>query len=451
MIAAAAAPAPGRLRALGRSYAALTAGLILSGLVLGEVLLLATGIVTGLLGAAAWAYVAGSRVESLRWLYARRGARVSREGWLFVALALGLCGAAMNTGANLLYLVFAMMCAGLIVSGILCLNAIRGIRLTGPSPAPVPAGGAAALRVRIENRKWLFPSHSLRVDAQVPDGLSLAEAAFVPQVPARGHAEGLVRILCRRRGLYPLGDLRVSTDFPFGLVRKSVWCRGGLTLAVLPRVGTLTRAALGGRPAPNARADGGDGRRPGDGEFHGLRDYRDGDNPRRIHWRSTARARRLMVRDFREERISPALLCVAGLGDGPALDPSADMAATVLHAWRLGGRAPILALSADPPACVRASDGAGEHAARLALAGWTGGLPERALDAVPGPEIAAATVLVIAPDRDAAEAAGAEARRRGAANVEVWTPAEVTANGWVAFEDGSWQFQEAAGRADGRS
>ncbi len=450
---AAADAGSGRRRTLGRSYAALTAALLLGGLLVGEVLLLATGLVTGLLGLAGWAYVAGSRVEGLRWLYARRTAWPSREGWIFSGLALALGLAAVNTGANLLYLVFAMMCAGFLVSGFLCLNAVRGVRVESVPPAPVPVGEAATLRVRIENRKWLLPSHSLRVDvARAPDGLSLSEAAFVPRIAGRGRAEGVVRIACRRRGLHSLGGWRLSTDFPFGLVRKSVWHAGGPTLTVLPRVGTLSRAAVRGRAAPSPRPEGADGRRPGDAEFHGLRDYRHGDNPRRIHWRSSARAQKLLVRDLREELAAPAIVCVAGRGDGPALDPTADVAATLLRAFRLRGRAPILALAGDPPIRAVAGDGAGDEAARLALARWTGGSPARVLDALSAAEVVGATVVAIAPDRATADATAEEARRRGADSVEAWTPEETIARGWVTFERGAWEFParaDAGGRSGG--
>src|SRR5262249_54217276 len=37
-------------------------------------------------------------------------------------------------------------------------------------------------------------------------------------------------------------------------------------------------------------------------DFHGLREFRSGDNPRAIHWRSTARRGELILREFQQNR-----------------------------------------------------------------------------------------------------------------------------------------------------
>src|ERR1041385_9564939 len=40
----------------------------------------------------------------------------------------------------------------------------------------------------------------------------------------------------------------------------------------------------------------------GEEEYYGVREYRIGDNPRRIHWRRTAQTGQLMVRDMAKTR-----------------------------------------------------------------------------------------------------------------------------------------------------
>ena len=72
-----------------------------------------------------------------------RSLRATRAGWCFVAIIFGVGFAALNTGNNLLYLVFALMLAFLVLSGVLSEASLRGIRIerhlhhrSRPSDAP---------------------------------------------------------------------------------------------------------------------------------------------------------------------------------------------------------------------------------------------------------------------------------------------------------------------------
>jgi uncharacterized protein (DUF58 family) len=105
------------------------------------------------------------------------------------------------------------------------------------------------------------------------------------------------------RGRVHLSTIRLSTDFPFGIFGKSVSLHQEHELIVFPTLGQLlgaikpaTRAVdiaqSGGTPAPVR----------GDEEYYGVREYRLGDNPRRIHWRRSAHTGQLMVREMAKTR-----------------------------------------------------------------------------------------------------------------------------------------------------
>jgi uncharacterized protein (DUF58 family) len=57
--------------------------------------------------------------------------------------------------------------------------------------------------------------------------------------------------------------------------------------------------------------------------FHRLRDYHSGDDPRTIHWRTSARKNELIVREFRDERDSPLVLLIDAWQptNGASFDP----------------------------------------------------------------------------------------------------------------------------------
>jgi uncharacterized protein (DUF58 family) len=97
------------------------------------------------------------------------------------------------------------------------------------------------------------------------------------------------------RGRHPLGPLTVVLRDPFGLTNRFAEVGATGNIVVLPRIEPLT----GGRPPGNGV--GAEGEIPFMIALHGeddqsIREYRDGDDLRRIHWPATARTGDLMVR-----------------------------------------------------------------------------------------------------------------------------------------------------------
>jgi uncharacterized protein (DUF58 family) len=116
------------------------------------------------------------------------------------------------------------------------------------------------------------------------------------------------------RGRHPLGPLTVDLRDPFGLTRRFAEVGSTDDLVVLPHIDPLA----GGRPP--GHGVGAEGEIPHMVALHGeddqsIREYRDGDDLRRIHWPATARTGELMVRQ--EDR--PARRTATVL-----LDPRAD-------------------------------------------------------------------------------------------------------------------------------
>ena len=104
-----------------------------------------------------------------------------------------------------------------------------------------------------------------------------------------------------RRGVYPLETVTLSTSFPFGLFRKErdlalpgeivVWPRSVRPVPDLPPAPGATTAE-----GPTVRGKAGHR-----GEYRSLRAYRPGDDPRDIHWRSSARLRDPVVREYERD------------------------------------------------------------------------------------------------------------------------------------------------------
>jgi uncharacterized protein (DUF58 family) len=209
------------------------------------------------------------------------------------SFGLALCGLAFGVGELYpLAATAAVLAAGAWcwVSG--CRWDVRVQRLL--RPARVPAGVEARAELVFRNHS---PHRSPVLLARDPYEATGRAAQFLvaPLAPGERRA-ATFRLPTSRRGRFRLGPMVLELRDPFGLASATRQCAPVASLSVHPRVEQLRADALPGDargeavvPVP-ARASTGD-------EFYGLRHYEEGDDLRRIHWRSTARFDELMVRE----------------------------------------------------------------------------------------------------------------------------------------------------------
>lgn len=127
------------------------------------------------------------------------------------------------------------------------------------------------------------------------------ERVDTPALPPGSAVSVEMGLLPERRGRLRLRALALSRVDALGLFRGRVELPLPATVLVLPRRYPVRRIELPGhrryQPGGIALAAAvGDS-----GEFISLRDYRPGDPPRHIHWRSWARTGRPIVKDYQEE------------------------------------------------------------------------------------------------------------------------------------------------------
>jgi uncharacterized protein (DUF58 family) len=188
-------------------------------------------------------------------------------------------------------------------------------------PSRLPVGHEAQVSVVLQNVSKL-PAGILLVEDQVPYALGDRARFVVDRIEPGGGREMRYRLRADVRGRYQVGPLTVRLADPFGLVElaRSFTAAGRLTvtppIVPLPH-GRLTGSWMGGgesRARTVATA--------GENDV-APREYRHGDDLRRVHWRSTARRGELMVRREEQQWQSRGTLFldtrrVAHWGDGPA-------------------------------------------------------------------------------------------------------------------------------------
>ncbi|MET7466952.1 DUF58 domain-containing protein [Nonomuraea sp. NPDC005501] len=187
-------------------------------------------------------------------------------------------------------------------------------------PARAEVGGEATVTLRLENVTRL-PTGLLLIEDTVPYALGVRPRFVLDKVEARGIREIDYRVRSDLRGRYTIGPLSVRIADPFGLVELSRAFTIADTLVVTPQVVALPHVRLSGE-----WTGGGDSRTrsvaaAGDDDV-APREYRQGDDLRRVHWRSTARRGELMVRREEQQWQSRGALLLdtrrhAHRGEGP--------------------------------------------------------------------------------------------------------------------------------------
>lgn len=167
-------------------------------------------------------------------------------------------------------------------------------------PVRVPVGVPSRVEVHLTNRGYITTPLLHAVD-QVPVELGDRQRWFIPRLEVGDSSEVSYPVVAFRRGVHRLGPLTVLAADPLGLTRREVSVPGTLDLVVTPQVTPLRS----GRPSGSASQ--GDDAHAFVLALHGeddvsTREYRYGDDLRRIHWPASAHTGDLMVRQ--EERPS---------------------------------------------------------------------------------------------------------------------------------------------------
>ena len=241
-----------------------------------------------------------ARRTSLRWIVYQVDYRLTREGMVYLGVVAVLILACVNTGNNLLWMLLSCAIAGLLISGALSRAVLRGIELKFDMPEHVFAEQPVVAELELRNEKQAWPSFSLRVvGANKKDaGQILTRPVFFPYIPRQSSARQKVELTFPRRGNYRQDAFGIRTRFPFGFFEKTRQVDSQLEIIVYPKVAPTDHfyevlPLLSGEMASNFRGRG--------HELHSLRDYLYTDSARFVDWKVTARAGRLMVREFARE------------------------------------------------------------------------------------------------------------------------------------------------------
>ena len=242
------------------------------------------------------------------------------------------------------------------------------------NPLQVSVGQPARVQLELTN-DGKMPTGLLLLEDQVPYTLGTRPRFVVDRMGH--HWKRSIEYVVRSdvRGRYPLGPMAVRLTDPFGMVELVRTFQTTSTLVVTPRVVELPVIPLSG-----AWTGSGDNRprafASGSAEDVTVREYRRGDDLRRVHWRSSAHAGELMVRREEQPWQSRATLLLdnrriahRGTGAASSLEHAVSLTASIaVHLAQRGFQVRMLTAAGE-------EHGAAWHE-RSALAAETGPLLE---------------------------------------------------------------------------
>jgi uncharacterized protein (DUF58 family) len=231
-------------------------------------------------------------------VYPRRAQRVTATvpGVVLIALSMGVGMAAYNSASNILFITLSLLLGCLVLSGVLSWLNFRGLHWWLDVEQPIRAGREHPATLHLRNMKQLLPTHGLIFEVTSTSAREPRELVLRDRLDPQAETQLVWPVCPTRRGIERVELAFVGSLFPFGFLRKSIAAKSSCDVTVWPASIEYRRFPIAAwrrsQPGePVARAGQG-------GDLLALREYRNGDSHRLIHWKASARLQRLVVRQF---------------------------------------------------------------------------------------------------------------------------------------------------------
>lgn len=246
------------------------------------------------------------KFKSRKRVLSKAGLYPESRCFALIFLALSFYFIAANTGSGWIYLLSATLITAVCAGFFLPIAVVNNVKASQEAPNQSIAGQTVNVVLRFQ-RKYPGPACWLRLAYEIAD-LDQKGKASPPVVIANIDNTSSFTLSTRPlgRGVHRLGNIVISSSYPLGLVwaQKLITGKADRTITVYPRTVPVDGFFLFKFNSSQSGAGGGasGARAVRQSAFtRGIREYTRGDSPRIIHWASSARTGRLLVREFEAE------------------------------------------------------------------------------------------------------------------------------------------------------
>ncbi len=332
-------------------------------------------------------------------VYPYRGNRLllTLPGGIVIAVAMGIAAAAYNTSNNILFIALSLLLACLVFSGLLSWLNFKKMSWRLRVQPPLRAGRDHSVVIELNNGKQVLPSYGLWFEISAAGAKRPARLPLRERLDAQGSACLEWTLKPEKRGRLKIELLTVGSLFPFGFLKKLVGSELAREVLVWPAPVEYQKFTLASwhQPGHVERAS----RAGQGGDLFALRNYARGDSHREVHWKASARLRRLMVRQHAAETQTGFVLWLQTSSDDwtrpDQFELMCSLAATMAEDLFRAGRLVSVSINDEAPLPVRRMHDLERFLDRLALVKPEAPAYQSSRGAV---SVRRANVLTFAPD-----------------------------------------------------
>jgi len=245
----------------------------------------------------------GHRWRAFMWslVYPYRGNRLllTLPGGIVSMVALGIGAAAYNTANNILFIALSLLLACLMFNGLLSWVNFHALSWRLHVQPPLRAGRDHPVSIELHNGRKVLPAYGVWFEIAATGEKRPARLPLRERLDAQGTALLEWTLRPAARGRLRIELLSAGSLFPFGFLKKLIGSELKREVLVWPAPVAYQRHPIAswrqtGRMEQSSRPGHG-------GDLLALRAYARGDSHRLVHWKASARLRRLMVRQFAAE------------------------------------------------------------------------------------------------------------------------------------------------------